>query len=116
MVGHGAPASRALRGTRLRQMRPPRRNLSLVKELGDRAAQGRAYGNLGNTHYLLGSFMEATAFHKEVSAPRGSPAALLGLRLVRGPGLPSPHMQTLGWPPWAGRLRLPSAWVPGAAL
>ena len=44
-----------------------RRNLSLVKELGDRAAQGRAYGNLGNTHYLLGSFAEATAFHKEVS-------------------------------------------------
>nr|KAF6484745.1 G protein signaling modulator 1 [Rousettus aegyptiacus] len=41
------------------------RNLSLVKELGDRAAQGRACGNLGNTHYLLGSFAEATAFHKE---------------------------------------------------
>ncbi|XP_039714734.1 G-protein-signaling modulator 1 isoform X5 [Pteropus medius] len=41
------------------------RNLSLVKELGDRAAQGRACGNLGNTHYLLGSFVEATAFHKE---------------------------------------------------
>ncbi|MEJ1271816.1 hypothetical protein NN561_002662 [Cricetulus griseus] len=42
-----------------------RRNLSLVKELGDRAAQGRAYGNLGNTHYLLGNFTEATTFHKE---------------------------------------------------
>ncbi|XP_064146756.1 G-protein-signaling modulator 1 isoform X6 [Loxodonta africana] len=41
------------------------RNLSLVKELGDRAAQGRACGNLGNTHYLLGNFTEATAFHKE---------------------------------------------------
>ncbi|CAM5163871.1 unnamed protein product [Eretmochelys imbricata] len=41
------------------------RNLSLVKELGDRAAQGRAYGNLGNTQYLLGNFSEATAFHKE---------------------------------------------------
>ncbi|XP_058158715.1 G-protein-signaling modulator 1 [Dasypus novemcinctus] len=41
------------------------RNLSLVKELGDRAAQGRAYGNLGNAHYLLGNFAEATAFHKE---------------------------------------------------
>ncbi|ERE70543.1 G-protein-signaling modulator 1-like protein [Cricetulus griseus] len=41
------------------------RNLSLVKELGDRAAQGRAYGNLGNTHYLLGNFTEATTFHKE---------------------------------------------------
>ncbi|XP_008571410.1 PREDICTED: G-protein-signaling modulator 1 [Galeopterus variegatus] len=41
------------------------RNLSLVKELGDRAAQGRASGNLGNTHYLLGNFTEATTFHKE---------------------------------------------------
>ncbi|XP_066896410.1 G-protein-signaling modulator 1 isoform X2 [Kogia breviceps] len=41
------------------------RNLSLVKELGDRAAQGRACGNLGNTHYLLGSFTEAATFHKE---------------------------------------------------
>lgn len=38
-----------------------------MKQLGDRAAQGRACGNLGNTHYLLGSFVEATAFHKEVS-------------------------------------------------
>lgn len=43
-----------------------RRNLSLVKELGDRAAQGRAYGNLGNTQYLLGNFSEAIGFHKEV--------------------------------------------------
>ncbi|XP_078498024.1 G-protein-signaling modulator 1-like isoform X1 [Lissotriton helveticus] len=41
------------------------KNLSLVKELGDRAAQGRAYGNLGNTHYLLGNFTEAISFHKE---------------------------------------------------
>ncbi|XP_056396951.1 G-protein-signaling modulator 1 isoform X1 [Hyla sarda] len=41
------------------------KNLALVKELGDRAAQGRAYGNLGNTHYLLGNFNEAIAFHKE---------------------------------------------------
>ncbi|KAM6169510.1 G-protein-signaling modulator 1 isoform 2-T2 [Rhynchocyon petersi] len=41
------------------------RNLSLVKELGDRAAQGRAYGNLGNTQYLLANFTEAAAFHKE---------------------------------------------------
>ena len=37
-----------------------------MKELGDRAAQGRAYGNLGNTQYLLGNFSEAIAFHKEV--------------------------------------------------
>ncbi|MBN3283209.1 GPSM1 protein, partial [Polyodon spathula] len=40
-------------------------NLSLVKELGDRAAQGRVFGNLGNTHYLLGNFVEAINFHKE---------------------------------------------------
>lgn len=60
----------------------PRRNLSLVKELGDRAAQGRAYGNLGNTHYLLGSFTEATAFHKEVSV--GYPRGRLEDRLTDG--------------------------------
>ncbi|KAI1905064.1 hypothetical protein AGOR_G00012090 [Albula goreensis] len=40
-------------------------NLSLVKELGDRAAQGRAFGNLGNTQYLLGNFVEAIKFHRE---------------------------------------------------
>uniref|UniRef100_H3C1V1 G protein signaling modulator 1b n=1 Tax=Tetraodon nigroviridis TaxID=99883 RepID=H3C1V1_TETNG len=40
-------------------------NLCLVKELGDRAAQGRAYGNLGNTHYLLGNFLEAIKFHRQ---------------------------------------------------
>lgn len=57
----------------------PRRNLSLVKELGDRAAQGRAYGNLGNTHYLLGSFVEATTFHKEVSGQVVGGQALPGL-------------------------------------
>lgn len=47
-----------------------RRNLCLVKELGDRAAQGRAYGNLGNTHYLLGNFMEAIKFHRQVKVSK----------------------------------------------
>lgn len=78
-----------------------------MKELGDRAAQGRAYGNLGNTHYLLGSFTEATTFHKEVSGwqrrggpdigserdGRGTPPAP-SLRLGLVPGLP-------GLPLWA---------------
>lgn len=65
-----------------------------MKELGDRAAQGRAYGNLGNTHYLLGSFVEATTFHKEVSGRTAGWAAQGGLdirpRLCLGlvPGLP----------------------------
>uniref|UniRef100_A0A8C6SZ98 G protein signaling modulator 1b n=1 Tax=Neogobius melanostomus TaxID=47308 RepID=A0A8C6SZ98_9GOBI len=40
-------------------------NLALVKELGDRAAQGRAFGNLGNTQYLLGNFVEAIKFHRQ---------------------------------------------------
>ncbi|XP_077038224.1 G-protein-signaling modulator 2 isoform X4 [Agelaius phoeniceus] len=40
-------------------------NLSIVKELGDRAAQGRAYGNLGNTHYLLGNFRSAVLAHEQ---------------------------------------------------
>lgn len=40
-------------------------NLSLVKELGDRPAQGRTYGNLGNTYYLLGDFKSAVAAHEK---------------------------------------------------
>ncbi|CAL9682054.1 unnamed protein product [Knipowitschia caucasica] len=40
-------------------------NLALVTEVGDRAAQGRAYGNLGNTQYLLGNFVEAIKFHRQ---------------------------------------------------
>lgn len=57
-----------------------------MKELGDRAAQGRAYGNLGNTHYLLGNFTEATTFHKEVS---------WAWRLGQGCG----SRKALGYPP-----------------
>lgn len=40
-------------------------NLSMVIDLGDRAAQGRAYGNLGNTHYLLGNFRKAVISHEQ---------------------------------------------------
>ncbi|XP_041646929.1 G-protein-signaling modulator 2-like [Cheilinus undulatus] len=40
-------------------------NLCMVKELGDRAAQGRTYGNLGNTYYLLGDFETAVAAHEK---------------------------------------------------
>ena len=34
-------------------------------EIGDRAAQGRACGNLGNVHYLLGNFSRAIHYHTE---------------------------------------------------
>ncbi|KAK3518415.1 hypothetical protein QTP70_000592 [Hemibagrus guttatus] len=40
-------------------------NLCIVKELGDRAAQGRTYGNLGNSHYLLGNFQNAVLAHEQ---------------------------------------------------
>lgn len=45
-----------------------RANLAVVKELGDRAAQGRTYGNLGNTYYLLGDFETAVAAHEKVGS------------------------------------------------
>ncbi|XP_060088305.1 G-protein-signaling modulator 2 isoform X2 [Heteronotia binoei] len=41
------------------------KNLTIVTELSDRAAQGRAYGNLGNTHYLLGNFRSAVMAHEQ---------------------------------------------------
>lgn len=37
-----------------------------MKELNDRAAVGRACGNLGNTYYLLGNFKDAIQYHEEV--------------------------------------------------
>ena len=40
-------------------------NMMLMVEIGDRAAQGRACGNLGNVHYLLGNFSRAIHFHQE---------------------------------------------------
>ncbi|MEE6514064.1 hypothetical protein FKM82_022023 [Ascaphus truei] len=40
-------------------------NLAIVTDVGDRAAQGRAYGNLGNTHYLLGNFQKAVMSHEQ---------------------------------------------------
>jgi G-protein signaling modulator 2 len=40
-------------------------NLELMRDLGDRGAQGRACGNLGNTFYLLGNFPGAIEHHQE---------------------------------------------------
>ncbi|KAI5092871.1 G-protein-signaling modulator 2 [Silurus meridionalis] len=42
-----------------------RENLHILKEMGDRAAQGRTYGNLGNTQYLLSNFCNAVASHQQ---------------------------------------------------
>lgn len=40
-------------------------NLKLMVALDDRSAQGRAYGNLGNTYYLLGDFKKAIVYHEQ---------------------------------------------------
>lgn len=40
-------------------------NLALMKEFGDRGAQGRACGNLGNAYYMLGDFQAAIDHHHE---------------------------------------------------
>lgn len=40
-------------------------NMVLMVEIQDRAAQGRACGNLGNVHYLLGDFARAIHYHEE---------------------------------------------------
>lgn len=40
-------------------------NLKLMEEVGDRAAQGRAYGHIGNTLYLLGQFRPAVEAHAQ---------------------------------------------------
>ena len=37
-----------------------------MTDLGDRAAQGRVFGNLGNTYYLLGDFQQAVNYHLQV--------------------------------------------------
>ncbi|ESN98739.1 hypothetical protein HELRODRAFT_185030 [Helobdella robusta] len=40
-------------------------NLALIREMNDKASMGRTFGNLGNTHYLLGSFRRAISYHEE---------------------------------------------------
>ncbi len=36
--------------------------LEIAKEMGDRAGEGKAYGNLGNTYESLGDFSKAIEF------------------------------------------------------
>lgn len=38
--------------------------LSIAKEFGDKAAERRAYSNLGNAHIFLGKFDVAAEYYK----------------------------------------------------
>ncbi|CAH3184234.1 unnamed protein product [Porites lobata] len=40
------------------------RHLKISKEVGDRAGEGRAYGNLGNAYFCLGDFQKAIEYHE----------------------------------------------------
>lgn len=40
-------------------------HLSFVQELGDYAAQGRAYGNMGNAYHALGIHDQAVRYHRQ---------------------------------------------------
>lgn len=48
--------------TGLRGLRPQR--LAIAKEFGDKAAERRAYSNLGNAHVFLGRFDVAAEYYK----------------------------------------------------
>ena len=38
-------------------------HLTIAKEVGDRAGEGRAYCNLGNAYHSLGDFKQAIEYH-----------------------------------------------------
>lgn len=40
-------------------------HLSLAQELLDYAAQGRAYGNMGNAYHALGMYDQAVQYHRQ---------------------------------------------------
>lgn len=40
-------------------------HLSLAQELSDYAAQGRAYGNMGNAYHALGVYDQAVRYHRQ---------------------------------------------------
>ena len=41
------------------------KHLKIAKEIGDLAAQGGAYGNLGNTYQSLGDYEKAIEYHEK---------------------------------------------------
>ena len=39
--------------------------MKIAIEIGDRAGEGRAYGNLGNAYFSLGDFRKAIEYHEK---------------------------------------------------
>ena len=42
------------------------KDLKLAIEIGDRAREGGAYGNLGNAYYSQGDFRKAIEYYKNI--------------------------------------------------
>ena len=40
------------------------KHLKIAKEIGDRAQEGRAYGDLGNAYWSLGHYQKAIEYHE----------------------------------------------------
>ena len=47
------------------QLKLQKAHLKIAKDLGDRAAQGRAYGNQGNAFSCMGQYETAIKYHKQ---------------------------------------------------
>ena len=41
------------------------KHLKIALEIGDRAGEGEAYGNLGNAYQPLGDYRKAIEYHEE---------------------------------------------------
>ena len=41
------------------------KHLTNAKEIGDRAGEGQAYGNLGNAYQSLGDYQKAIEYHEK---------------------------------------------------
>lgn len=67
-------------------------HLSLAQELSDYAAQGRAYGNMGNAYHALGIYDQAVRYHRQelqISLEVGCSAVYPSRRGSRGNVIPA---------------------------
>lgn len=54
-----------MKGEYERALKLHKAHLSFAQELGDYAAQGRAYGNMGNAYHALGIYDQAVRYHRQ---------------------------------------------------
>lgn len=62
-------------------------HLSFAQELSDYAAQGRAFGNMGNAYHALGDYDQAVRYHRQE----------LQISLEVGSSANPPQLHRLAW-------------------